>query len=107
MFAATPALFATKMVISDAASRGDNGKGERTLMVLDVKRAFLYGDIEDSIYIHLPPEDPYYGQGYVGKLIKAMYGTRGAPHVWQKVVKQVMYSMGFKVCPSFLETKRR
>ena len=82
VFAATPPLFATKMVISNAASRNEKGNGERTLMVLDVKRAFLYGDIEDSIYIHLPPEDPYYGQGYVGKLVKAMYGTRGAPHVW-------------------------
>ena len=36
IFAATPPLFATKMCISDAASRGDYGKGERTLMILEV-----------------------------------------------------------------------
>ena len=66
-------------------------------MILDVKRAFLYGDIEDDLYIELPKEDPRYGQGYVGKLKKAMYGTRGAPSVWQKVVKTVMTSLGFEM----------
>jgi len=99
IFAATPPLFATKVVISDAASRGDGGKGDRALLILDVKRAFLYGDIEDTVYIELPPEDPYYGQGYVGYLKKAMYGTRGAPHVWQKMVKRVMTSLGFVMNP--------
>ena len=99
IFAATPPLFATKVVISDAASRGDYGKGNRVLLILDVKRAFLYGDIEDKVYIELPPEDAYYGQGYVGILKKAMYGTRGAPHVWQKVVKRVMTSLGFAMNP--------
>jgi len=99
IFAATPPLFATKVVISDAASRGDYGQGDRVLLILDVKRAFLYGDIEDNVYIELPPEDPYYGQGYVGGLKKAMYGTRGAPRVWQKVVKKVMTSLGFAMNP--------
>ena len=55
IFAATPPLFATKACISQAASQGANGPGEVALMVLDVKRAFLYGDIEDSVYIRLPP----------------------------------------------------
>jgi len=70
-------------------------------MVLDVKRAFLYGDINDEIYIHLPPEDPMYGLGYVGKLIKAMYGTRAAPQVWQDVVRHNMLSLGFEMNPIF------
>ena len=93
--AATPPLFATKMCISDAASRGDGGKGDRVLQILDVKRAFLYGDIEDIVYVELPVEDPMHGKGFVGLLKKAMYGTRGAPHVWQKVVKTVMTRLGF------------
>ena len=97
IFAATPPLFATKLCISDAASCGDLGKGERALMILDVKRAFLYGDIEDDLYIELPKEDPWFGHGYVGKLKKAMYGTRGAPQVWQKLVKRVMTSLGFEM----------
>ena len=35
---------------------------------------------------------------FIGKLIKAMYGTRGAPLVWQEVVKKTMLRMGFTCC---------
>ena len=51
IFAATPPLFATKAVISDAASQGDFGFGNRVLQVIDVKTAFLYGEIKDKVYI--------------------------------------------------------
>ena len=66
-----------------------------------MKRAFLYGDIEDIVYVRLPEEDPMFGSGMVGRLIKAMYGTRGAPHVWQKVVRKAMTALGFEMNPIF------
>ena len=65
------------------------------MMILDVKRAFLYGDIEDKIYIELPEEDTMKSKGYVGLLKKAMYGTRAAPQVWQEVVRKKMVSLDF------------
>ena len=99
IFAATPPLFATKVVISDAASQGDLGQGERTLMIVDVKTAFLYGEIDDRVYIELPKEDQYSGREYVGLLRKAMYGTRGAPKIWQRMVKKVMNGLGFNMNP--------
>ena len=58
LFAGTPSLTAAKYVISEVASQGANGPGDWRIMVLDIKRAFLYGDIEDDIYIDLPDEDP-------------------------------------------------
>ena len=36
--------------------------------------------------------------GYIGKLIKAMYGTRSAPLAWQKLVKKTMLELEFTVC---------
>ena len=80
-------------------------------MVLDVKRAFLHGDIQRPVYIRLPAEDPKSCvPGLLGKLRKAMYGTRDAPAVWQKVVKEAMLSVGF-VCslsnPSVFRHERR
>jgi len=95
IFAATPPLMASRFVISNAASRGRRGDTTRRLCVMDVKRAFLYGDIEEEIYIELPDEDPMKAKGYVGKLVKAMYGTRSAPLIWQKVVRRKMKEMGF------------
>ena len=59
----------------------------------------------------LPAEDPKSCvPGLLGKLRKAMYGTRDAPAVWQKVVKEAMLSLGF-VCsssnPSVFRHERR
>ena len=35
-------------------------------------------------------------QGFVGKLIKAVYGTRSAPMMWQKVVREKTKALGFR-----------
>ena len=62
-----------------------------------MKRAFLYGDVDKEMYIELPEEDPRKdGKKWVGRLLKAMYGTRGAPKVWQREVAKVMRKLGFR-----------
>ena len=101
IFAGTPPLAATKFVLSDVASSGRSGPGAKRVMILDIKRAFLYGDIEEEIHIELPNEDPMKDRGYVGRLLKAMYGTRAAPQVWQNTVRRVMIGLGFKPSTSF------
>ena len=98
IFAATPPLAATKVLLSDFCSRSAHGCRDLKIMILDVKKAFLYGDIEDKIYIKLPAEDPMAEEGYFGLLKKAMYGTRGAPLAWQKLVKAKLESLGFISC---------
>ena len=67
-------------------------------MVLDVKRAFLYGDIEEEIYIELPDVNVMKKKGYGGRLREAMHGTRSAPLVWQKLVKKIMEKLEFASC---------
>ena len=53
-------------------------------MLADVKTAFLNGDARRSLYVELPPEDPLSASGrYVGKLERALYGTRDSPVSWQ------------------------
>jgi len=66
-------------------------------MVVDVKRAFLNGYCTRSIYIELPGEESQGGR-YVGKLVRALYGTRDAPLAWLTVVKSDMKEMGFEEC---------
>jgi len=97
LFAATPPLTATRLLLSHLASRGRGGPGDQRILLLDVKKAFLYGYIKRSVYIELPSEDPKAKGGkYVGKLRKAMYGTRDAPQVWQAEVKETMIELGFE-----------
>ena len=56
MFAPTPPLGATKYLLSALASRGRPGPGAYRAMLLDFKRAFLYGDVEREIFMNLPEE---------------------------------------------------
>nr|GEW21586.1 hypothetical protein [Tanacetum cinerariifolium] len=52
---------------------------------MDVKSAFLYGTIEEEVYVCQPPgfEDPDY-LDKVYKVVKALYGLHQAPRAWQK-----------------------
>ena len=72
-------------------------KPSHKVMVMDVKCAFLYGEIRRNVYIELPHTDPRYGdKTVVGQLKKAMYGTRDAPQIWAQVVQEAMESLGYK-----------
>ena len=92
LYAGTPPLSATKYLLSDSVSRGAKGyggtslrsvppyhrKNSRKFMVVDIKRAFLHGFCTRSIYIELPGTESEGGKS-VGKLVRALYGTRDAP----------------------------
>ena len=57
LFAGTPPLLATKLLVSECATRCAEGQACR-LMALDVKMAFLYGRARRPVFIRLPREDP-------------------------------------------------
>ncbi|GJU42150.1 ribonuclease H-like domain-containing protein [Tanacetum coccineum] len=61
---------------------------------MDVKSAFLYGKIEEEVYVCQPPgfEDPYFPDR-VYKVKKALYGLHQAPRAWFTDVKTVSTPM--------------
>ena len=54
----------------------------------------MHGLCTRSIYIELPGDESEGGK-YVGKLVRALYGTRDAPLAWLTAVKSYMKEMGF------------
>ena len=79
-----PPLAAARYLLSTCASPGKPGPGNHRILLLDIRKDFLYGKISRTVYIELPSEDPMSeGGNMVGKLDKAMYGTRDAPAAWQ------------------------
>nr|GFC41705.1 putative ribonuclease H-like domain-containing protein [Tanacetum cinerariifolium] len=54
---------------------------------MDVKSAFLYGTIEEEVYVCQPPgfEDPE-NPDKVYKVVKALYGLHQAPRAWYETL---------------------
>ena len=97
IFAATPLLEAVKAIISLLCSSLDGRCPTDRVMVMDVKRAFLHAPVGRETYVELPEEakeNP--AEDLVGRLVKAIYGTRDAPLRWQLHVGNVLAEMGFK-----------
>ena len=66
-----------------SVSLSNNGKTLK-LRHYDINRAHFQGTAQRLIYISLPTQDRQkYGEGKVGRLVKSMYGTQDASHIWQ------------------------
>ncbi|KAI3669351.1 hypothetical protein L6452_40584 [Arctium lappa] len=64
---------------------------------MDVKSAFLYGSIEEEVYVCQPPgfENPSY-LDRVYKLKKALYGLHQAPRAWYDTLSSYLFENGFE-----------
>ncbi|KAJ0947184.1 putative RNA-directed DNA polymerase [Helianthus annuus] len=63
---------------------------------MDIKCAFLYGKIQEEVYVCQPPgfEDPF-NPNHVYKLNKALYGLKQAPRAWYETLSTFLLSIGF------------
>jgi hypothetical protein len=69
---------------------------------MDVKTAFLYGDIEEEIYVEQPPEVGDKHSGKVCRLNKALYGLKQSPRVWYNTLAAFLKKSGFEpLSPDF------
>ena len=59
---------------------------------LDVKSAFLNGDLEETIYMQQPPGFEEGNSKMVCKLKKSIYGLKQAANVWNKTLHKVVIS---------------
>ncbi|GJR69238.1 putative ribonuclease H-like domain-containing protein [Tanacetum coccineum] len=64
---------------------------------MDVKSAFLYGTIEEEVYVCQPPsfEDPHFPDK-VYKVEKALYGLHQAPRAWYETLSTYLIKNGFR-----------
>ncbi|GKC21687.1 uncharacterized mitochondrial protein-like protein [Tanacetum coccineum] len=64
---------------------------------MDMKSAFLYGTIEENVYVTQPPrfKDPD-NPDKVYKVVKALYGLHQAPRAWYETLANYLLGNGFK-----------
>lgn len=78
---------ALKSLFAIAASKNSE------IVTFDVKTAFLYGELDDDIYMCIP--DGYDKEpNKICKLNKALYGLKQAPITWNKTFTKTMLKLG-------------
>lgn len=76
-FAPVAKLNSIRILLSIAANR------DWPLMQLDVKNAFLNGDLKEDVYMDIPPGlEGSFPSGKVCKLQKSLYGLKQSPRAW-------------------------
>ncbi|GJR70236.1 ribonuclease H-like domain, reverse transcriptase, RNA-dependent DNA polymerase [Tanacetum coccineum] len=68
-----------------------------TVYQMDVKSAFLYGNITEEVYVKQPPgfEDPTH-PNKVYRVVKALYGLHQAPRAWYERLSTFLLKHGYR-----------
>ncbi|KAL8135805.1 hypothetical protein AgCh_010425 [Apium graveolens] len=63
---------------------------------MDVKSAFLNGELEEEVYVQQPPgfKDPEFPD-FVSILLKVLYGLKQAPRAWYATFSEFLLKRGF------------
>lgn len=61
---------------------------------LDAVNAFTNSELDELVYVELP--EGFKEKGKVGLLIRALYGLRISPLLWQRLLSQVLESLGLE-----------
>jgi hypothetical protein len=80
-------------VVALAAQRG------WVIYQLDVKSAFLYGELNEEVFVKQPCGYVQKGHEHkVYKLKKALYGLKQAPRAWYSRIEAYFMKEGFEKC---------
>lgn len=90
-FAPVAKMSTVRILVSIAANNGWQ------LHQLDVKNAFLHGDLQEEVYMEVPPGfNTSQTVRKVCKLKKSLYGLKQSPRAWFDRFRKVMLDMGYQ-----------
>ncbi|KAJ9565985.1 hypothetical protein OSB04_001951 [Centaurea solstitialis] len=93
VFAPVARLETIRLLIALAAAKGWK------IHHLDVKTAFLYGELKEEVYVSQPEGFEKRGEERkIYKLAKALYGLRQSPRAWNLKLDDTLKNMGFQRC---------
>ena len=91
-FSPVARMATVRAVIAMAAAKG------WSLHQMDVKNAFLHGDLQEEVYMMQPEGYQDDAQPHlVCRLRKALYGLKQAPRAWSDKIGQYLVTIGFQI----------
>jgi transposase InsO family protein len=93
VFAPTSSFGARRVLLSKAAQE------DLEIHQVDIKTAFLNGELEEEVYVSQPPGFSN-GGTQVCRLNKALYGLKQAPRAWYQKLDATLAKHGYKPCMS-------
>ena len=88
--APTARMATIRIVFAIASSRG------WAIFQMDVKSAFLNGDLKEEVYVEQPPGFQTSRKHMVYRLKKALYGLKQAPRAWnERIDAFLQHKLGF------------
>ncbi len=94
VFAPTSSFGARRALLAVAAAK------DFEIHQVDIKTAFLNGELEEEVYVTQPPGFDNGDSRVVCRLKKALYGLKQAPRAWHKTLNDKLQAMGYAVCKS-------
>src|SRR6266540_5801944 len=92
-FAPVAKMNTVRILISCAANFG------WLLHQLDVKNAFLHGDLQEEVYMEIPPGfSTSETDGKVCRLKKSLYGLKQSPRAWFDKFRRAVCNIGYGQC---------
>ena len=101
LFSGMPPAESLRMLVSYMQSEDDSDHSagssalDRKMAGWDISRAHFYGDVQRPLFVQLP-QQPGESRPEVKRLLKTMYGTQDASHVWQGHYTQTLKDAGFE-----------
>jgi len=88
-FAPVAKMTTVRLIIAIVASKG------WSLQQMDVKNAFLHGDLQEEIYMTPPPGFFSTTSTNICKLKRSLYGLKQAPHAWFDKFRSTLLGFSF------------
>ncbi|CAD7943975.1 unnamed protein product [Amoebophrya sp. A120] len=90
IYAPVVSFAGNRYLMTEAAAEGDY------VLPYDIDVAFLHAELDEEVYVRLPPQWVKNNENSVKRLVKALYGLKQSPRAWFKRYEKELLALGWE-----------